>query len=122
MDSTRQNKFSRLIQKEIADLFQREGKDFYHNSFVTVTKVKVTPDLGMARVYLSIFKDKDAAGVIARMNELKYAIRKKLGIRIKNQARVIPDLEFFLDDSLDYVEKIENIMKNLNIPPEESQQ
>lgn len=122
MDSTRQNKFAKLIQKELAVIFQKDGKNFYGNSFVTLMNVKVTPDLAIARVYLSIFKDKDPHSVIKNMQHHMHEIRGKLGNRIKNQARHIPELEFFLDDSLDYVEKINNIMKNLHIPPEESQQ
>lgn len=119
MDSTRQNKFARLIQKELADIFQKEGSNFYGNSFVTVTKAKVTPDLAIARIYLSIFKDKNPDGVIKSLRSQMHFIRKKLGNKIKNQARIIPELEFYLDDSLDYAEKIDNIMKNLHIPPEE---
>lgn len=119
MDSTRQNKFARLIQKELADLFQKEGKVFIGNSFVTITNVKVTPDLALARVYLSLFKDKNPAGVIKSLTKQMHDIRGKLGKRIKDQARHIPVLEFFLDDSLDEVEKIDSIFKTLHIPPAE---
>ncbi|MEO5570084.1 MAG: 30S ribosome-binding factor RbfA [Bacteroidia bacterium] len=122
MDSTRQNKFARLIQKEVAELFQKEGSNFYGNSFVTVTKAKVTPDLAIARIYLSIFKDKDPNALIKHITGQRFHIRKKLGNKIKNQARIIPELEFYLDDSLDYAEKIHNIMKDLHIPPEEESQ
>lgn len=121
MDSTRQNKFSRLIQKELAAVFQRDGKNFYGNSFVTLTKVKITPDLSIARIYVSIFKDKDPKAVITGLQKHKHEIRKKLGESIKNQARHIPELEFFLDDSLDHVEKIESIFKTLHIPPDDTQ-
>ena len=119
MDSTRQNKFARLIQKELAEVFQREGKKYFGNSFVTITRAKITPDLSIARIYLSIFKGKNPDEVVERLNERMHEIRGKLGNRIKSQARIIPSLEFFLDDSLDYVEKMENIFKNLHIPPEE---
>ena len=118
MDSTRQNKFSRLIQKELAEIFQREGKSYYGNSFVTLTKVKVTPDLGLARIYLSIFKDKNPEGVIENLRKHMHEIRGKLGNKIKHQARIIPSLEFFLDDTLDYVEKMDAVFKSLHIPPE----
>ena len=118
MDSTRQNKFSRLIQKELAEIFQREGKSYYGNSFVMLTKVKVTPDLGLARIYLSIFKDKNPEGVIENLRKHMHEIRGKLGNKIKHQARIIPTLEFFLDDTLDYVEKMDAVFKSLHIPPE----
>jgi len=117
MDSTRQNKFSRLIQKELAEIFQREGKHFFGSSFVTLTKVKVTPDLGLARIYLSIFKDKNPQGVIDNLRKHMHEIRGKLGSKIKHQARIIPSLEFFLDDTLDYVEKMDAVFKSLHIPP-----
>ena len=117
MDSTRQLKYSRLIQKEIGDLFMKEGKNFYGSSFITITGVKVTPDLSIARVYISVFKEKGEA-VILKLESHKREIRRKLGERIRNQARIIPELEFFIDDSLDYADKIDKIMKDLHIPPE----
>lgn len=119
MDTTRQNKFARMIQKELADLFQKEGKNIYGSAFVTLTHVKVTPDLALARIYLSIFKHKDTQSVIQKLKGMRQTLRKKLAERIKNQARHIPELEFFLDESLEQVEKMEAIMKNLHIPPAE---
>ncbi|MFI5217860.1 MAG: 30S ribosome-binding factor RbfA [Bacteroidia bacterium] len=117
MDTTRQNKFSRLIQKELAEILQREGKKFCGTSFVTITNVKVTPDLALARISLSVFKEKQPLALIKNMQTHKHEIRKMLGFKIKNQARHIPELEFFLDDSLDYVARIDDIFKTLHIPP-----
>ena len=110
MDSIRQNKFSRLILKEIADILQREGRKYFGSSFVTVTNVKVSPDLSSARVYLSIFKDKNPDAVIEHLQQHMHEIRKTLGTRIRSQARIIPELKFFLDDSLDYADKIEKLL------------
>ena len=117
MDSTRQLKYARLIQKEISDLFQKEGKNFYGSSFITVTGVKVSADLSIARVYISTFKE-NGEEVLHKIYPHSREIRKKLGDRIKNQARIIPELEFFIDDSLDYAEKMDKIMKDIIIPPE----
>ncbi len=118
MDSTRQLKYSRLIQKEIGDLFLKEGKNFFGSSFITVTGVKVTPDLSIARVYISAFREK-GEDVLHKLDTHSREIRRKLGERIRNQARIIPELEFFIDDSLDYAEKMDKIMKDIVIPPEE---
>jgi len=117
MDSTRQQKFSRLIQKELGDLFQRDGKSFYGQNFVTITNVRVTPDLSIARVHVSIFKAAKPQDVMDMINKNSHKIRLKLGKRIHNQARIIPALQFFLDDSLDYVDKMEDVFKKIVIPP-----
>lgn len=117
MDSTRQLKFSKLIQKELGTLFQREGKNFYGSNFVTITSVSVTPDLSVARVRLSLFKASKPQEVMDLIRKNSHEIRRKLGNSIHNQARIIPTLEFFLDDSLDYVERMDEIFKNLHIPP-----
>ncbi len=112
MDSTRQLKYARLIQKEIGDIFQREGPDFYGKAFVTVMGVRVSPDLGIARVYLSVFGAKDPQGTIDQIESHNKEIRKRLGNRIRHQARIIPELKFFLDDSLDYAEKIDKLLRD----------
>jgi ribosome-binding factor A len=112
MDSTRQQKFSRLIQKEIGELFQREGYNFYGKAFVTVTGAKVSPDLGVVKVYLSIFGEKDPQGVIDQIDSHNKEIRKRLGNEIRHQARIIPEIRFFLDDSLDQIEKIDKLLND----------
>lgn len=120
MDSTRQQKYAKLIQKEVSDIFSHEGRNFYGNAFVTITNVRITPDLGIAFIRLSLFKQKDPKKLIETINRHSPEIRKKLGQRIKNQARHIPELKFFIDDSLDYVDKMEAIFKNLDIPKGEN--
>ena len=112
MDSTRQEKYSKLIQKEIGEIFQRNGRDFYGKAFVTVTNVRVSPDLGIAKVYISMFGVPDGKKVIEEISSHTKEIRKHLGNKIRHQARIIPELKFFLDDSLDYVEKIEKLLKD----------
>lgn len=112
MDSTRQQKYNRLLQKEMGELFQREGYNFYGKAFVTVTGVKVSPDLGIARVYLSIFGVKDSQATLDQIESHTKQIRHHLGNSIRHQARIIPELRFFLDDSLDQVDKIEKLLRD----------
>jgi ribosome-binding factor A len=119
MDSTRQLKYARLIQKELGDIFIKEGRNYFGSSFITITKTKVTPDLSIARVYLSTFRE-NGDDVLKKVNLHKNEIRHQLGTRIKNQARIIPNLEFFIDDSLDYAEKMEKVFSKLDIPPDET--
>ncbi len=115
MESTRQQKFARLIQKELSQLFLHDGPSIYGKAFVTITNVKATPDLSIARVYLSILAVPDREKAVDEINEATHKIRGLLGLRIKQQVRHIPQLVFFLDDSLDYAEKIERLLKEANV-------
>ena len=117
MDSTRQLKFSKLIQKELGEIFALDGKNYYGSNFVTITGVTVTPDLSIARVRVSIFKATQPLDVIKSLKSHSSEIRKSLGNRIRNQARIIPNLEFFHDDSLDYVDKMDELFRKIHIPP-----
>lgn len=117
MDSTRQLKFSKLIQKELGEIFALDGKNYYGSNFVTITGVTVTPDLSIARVRVSIFKATRPLDVIKSLKSHSSEIRKSLGNRIRNQARIIPNLEFFHDDSLDYVDKMDELFRKIHIPP-----
>ena len=119
MDTTRQQKYSRLIQKEIGDIFQKEGYNYFGRAFVTVTNVRVSPDLGIAKVYVSVFGGTNGKVTIDEITSHQKEIRRELGNRIRHQARIIPELKFFLDDSLDYVEKIEKLLKDTKEPPKE---
>ncbi|HOT88671.1 MAG TPA: 30S ribosome-binding factor RbfA [Bacteroidales bacterium] len=114
MDSTRQNKVGRLIQKDLSEIFQQEIRNLLGNTvMITITKVKPAPDLSVAKVYLSIFSGApiDKKEIVKTINLHTKDFRRNLGNRVKNQLRVIPELEFFLDDSLDYIENIENLLK-----------
>lgn len=115
MDSTRQQKYARLIQKEIGEIFQKDGFLFYGKAFVTVTGAKISPDLSVATIYVSIFGVKDSHTVIEQIESHNKEIRKRLGNSIRHQARIIPNLKFFLDDSLDQVEKIEKLLKDSKV-------
>ena len=110
MESTRQNKVSRLIQRDIGDIFQKEGRDLFSNSMITVTKVNVTRVLSVAKVYLSLFTTGDKSQLLDSIKRHTGEIRYKLGKRIGKQVRIVPEIQFFIDDSLDYIENIEKLL------------
>lgn len=113
METKRQQKIAKLIQKELSEIFQREIKS-QGSIMITVTKVNVTSDMSYARVYLSVFApDREAkTGVVKEVNAMSRNIRGMLGDRIRFQIRVIPELQFFEDDSLDYIENIDNLLRS----------
>jgi len=111
METTRQHKIARLIQKDLGEIFQLLGRDEFQGNMITVTKVYVSPDLFIAKAYLSLFGKTEKNELLAKINLHKKEIRLKLGNRIHNQVRSIPELEFFIDDSLDYIENIDNLLK-----------
>ena len=111
MASTRQNKVSRLLQKELGDIFQREGKGMFSGKMITVTNVRITSDLGQARIFLSIFPSHDKADFEKILQDRSGHIRHELGNRIRHQLRSVPELHFFLDDSLDYLDNIDKLLK-----------
>ena len=110
MDSTRQQKIAKLIQQELAEIFLQDGLPVY-DCMITVTKTNVTKDLSLARSYISIFNAEDNEQVLKAVKSNVKDIRFRLGQKVKNQLRVIPQLDFFIDDSLDYIENIENLLK-----------
>lgn len=116
-ESKRQQRFSGVIQQDLGELFQREGKTWAPGAFVTVTRVRVTPDLAIARVYLSFLNTKTAKDDLANIKSHTSEIRYKLGTRIKNQARIVPQLEFFLDDTNEYVEHMDKLFDELSKEP-----
>ena len=112
METKRQERISKLIQKDLGEIFQLEVAHLTPGVMVTVTKVHVTPDLSLARVYLSLFPTKDKEELIKKINTAGKEIRGLLGRRIRHQVRSIPELRFYLDDSLDYIERIDELLKN----------
>ncbi|MFD2161444.1 30S ribosome-binding factor RbfA [Paradesertivirga mongoliensis] len=117
MESKRQQKFAGVIQKDLAEIFQREGMNFLPNTLVTITKVRITPDLAIARVFLSFFNNANTTLALNTIKAHASEIRYKLGARIKNQARIVPQLEFFLDDTNSYVERMDQIFDKISKEP-----
>ena len=113
MSSVRQQQVASIIKQSISDIFIKQGRDFYSNAFVTLTQVRVTPDLLIARIYVSIFNIPEKQDVIDMINENAWSIRNLLGRKIRHKVRRIPDLEFYLDDTLDDVYKMEVIFDKL---------
>ena len=112
MDSIRQQKAARLIQKELAEIFLLERKNMFGNAMITVTIVRLSPDMSIAKVYLSLFGAKDKDSLFQDIQIYTPELRKLLGLRIGKQVRIIPELKFFIDDSLDYMEKIDKALKS----------
>ncbi|WP_114777715.1 30S ribosome-binding factor RbfA [Botryobacter ruber] len=117
MESKRQQKFSRLIQKELAEIFQREVPHLFEGAYISVSVVRVSPDLGLARVYLSVMLAKNKETLLLEIRANTKTIRHLLAQRIKSQVRVVPELVFYLDDSAEYAAQIEKLFSNLDIPP-----
>lgn len=112
METTRQNKIARLIQKELSEIFMLQTK-VMKGVLVTVSVCRISPDMSICRVYLSVFPSAKAEEIIKNINENAKAIRFELGKRVRYQLRIIPELKFFLDDSLDYIENIDHLLNNV---------
>lgn len=115
--TTRQQKFSRLIQKELSEIFQRDKRGILDNEFITIADVKVSPDLGVAKVYISMMLAKSKEKTLENINQRKSEIRKALGEKIRKQVRVIPELIFILDEVEENAQRLDDLIKNLHIPP-----
>ena len=120
MESKRQRKFAGMLQEELAAIFQREGAAYLPNTLVTITKVRVSSDLGVAKVYLSFLNTNNTALSIAEVNSHAGEIRYKLGSRIRHQARIVPTLTFFVDDTNTYVEQMDKIFDKISKDRKES--
>jgi ribosome-binding factor A len=112
MESTRQKKVSRLILKELAGIFIRRGSDIAPGRMVSVTIVRVSPDLSFARVFLSIFPSVNQQEVLNGIKDITPRIRFELGQKVRTQLRIVPEIAFFIDDSLDYIDNIDRLLKS----------
>jgi ribosome-binding factor A len=118
--SIRQQKFARLIQKELSEIFQRDKHGYLDNAFITIAEVKISPDLGVAKIYISMMLAKDKQGILAKLDLHKKEIRRALGEKIRNQARIVPELAFFIDEVEENAIRMDKLIENLNIPPASS--
>ena len=110
MESTRQQKINSVLQQDLAEILLREV--IIPNAMITVTRVNITPDISLARVNLSIFATTDKTVALKQIQARKSEIRRLLGERVKHQLRIVPDLQFFIDDSLDRIDRIDELLKN----------
>ena len=110
MQETRQNKIARLLQKELSQIFQEQTRSL-HGVMVSVTRVKISPDLSICTAYLSIFPSEKGEEMLNNITTHEKQIRYELGTRVRYQLRIIPELRFFIDDSLDYIDRIDKLLK-----------
>ena len=110
MQETRQNRIARLLQKELSLIFQSQMRSM-RGVMISVTRCRISPDLSICTAYLSIFPSEKADEMIANITANEKTIRYELGTRVRNQLRIIPELRFFVDDSLDYIEHIDELLK-----------
>ena len=119
MPTLRPNKVSRLIQKELAEIFQKEMRNEFGSGLISVTHVFMSPDMGFAKTYLSLFGVPDREKALGAIRKEVREIRRFLGVRVGKQLRIVPEIAFFVDDSGDYAEKMEKVFSNLTISPAE---
>lgn len=110
METTRQNKIARLLQKELSDIFEKQTRAT-RGVIVSVSKCRISPDLSICKAYLSIFPSERAEELLANINANVRALRFELGQRVRFQLRIVPELKFFIDDSLDYIAHIDELLK-----------
>ena len=110
MQETRQNRIARLLQKELSLIFQSQTR-MMHGVMVSVTRTRVSPDLSICTAYLSVFPSEKGEELLKNIESNIKTIRYELGTRVHNQLRIIPELRFFIDDSLDYIEHIDELLK-----------
>ncbi len=111
MQETRQNKVARLFQKELSLIFQSQTRAM-HGTMVSVTRCKVSPDLGICTAYLSVFPSDKGDEILANIRANDKNVRYELGKKIGKQVRIVPELRFFIDDSLDYLERIDELLQS----------
>ena len=118
-EGKRQRQVAGVLQEELNDIFRRLGFNMMNGGMVSISSVKVTPDLLEARIYISLFQVKDIESAMKKIDDRSWEIKKELGDRVKNQLRRIPVLHFYLDDTLEHVFKMEDLLKKISEEDEE---
>ncbi|MFM7838822.1 MAG: 30S ribosome-binding factor RbfA [Chitinophagaceae bacterium] len=117
-EGKRQKQIAGLLQQELNEIFQRRGLTMLAGGMVSISDVKITPDLLEARIYLSLFQVKDRQEVLKMITDKSWEIKRELTQRLAKQLRRMPEIKFFLDETLDYVFKMENLLKEIQTPPQ----
>ena len=117
MESKRQQKVSRQLQRDLSEIFQRDVPHLFNGAFITVTSVRVSPDLSVARVYLSFLATNKKDMLLDEVRDKGKVIRQHLGDRVRHQLRIVPELNFFIDDTVEYADKMDKLFSGLDIPP-----
>ena len=118
IEGKRQKQVAAVLEKDLNEIFQRLGLTMLDGGMISIASVKITPDLFDARIYLSFFKVKDPIGTLKVIQERSWEIKKELTTRVRHQLRSMPQLTFFIDDTLDYVDKMEQLFKEIKIQDE----
>lgn len=115
MENRRQNKMGSLLQQTMGSILLKDARNYVGSGvLVSITSVKTSPDLSVARFYLSVFGNETPQETVDILNSTSYEWRKKLGAELKNHLRIIPDISFFLDDTLEYAQKMNDLFKKIN--------
>lgn len=121
MDTKRQQKYAKLILEEMADIFLRDGKEVFGSAFITLSGVRVSPDLGLVKIYISLEFIQNKEEIILALNQNNAFFRGHLGKRLRNSMRIIPEIRFYEDDSWEEAKKIDGLLKGLDIPPADAE-
>lgn len=118
IEGKRQKQVAAVLEKDLNEIFQRLGLAMMDGGMISISSVKITPDLFDARIYLSFFKVKDPVLALNTIQERSWEIKKELTARVRHQLRSMPQLNFFIDDTLDYVDKMEQLFKDIKTQDE----
>ena len=121
IEGKRQKQVAAVLEKDLNEIFQRLGLTMMDGGMISISSVKITPDLFDARIYLSFFKVKDPVAVLNTIQERGWEIKKELTARVRHQLRSMPQLNFFIDDTLDYVDKMDQLFKDIKTQEEKNQ-
>lgn len=122
IEGKRQKQVAAVLEKELNDIFQRLGLSMHNGGMISIASVKITPDLFDARIYLSFFKVADPIATLKHIQDKSWEIKKELTARVRHQLRSMPQLSFFIDDTLDYVDKMEKLFKDIKSEEEKSKE
>jgi ribosome-binding factor A len=122
IEGKRQKQVAAVLEKELNDIFQRLGLSMMNGGMISIASVKITPDLFDARIYLSFFKVNNPAATLKTIQERSWEIKKELTARVRHQLRSMPQLTFYIDDTLEYVDKMEQLFKDIKAQDEQKNQ